>query len=368
MMRPLTAMTRVCLSAGVLWLPFSGADSDAAPVLVSSGADSYLVADNGIVSTDGSVATTVPVDTNTDHYFEVGIFSGQDVGVPDSWNGDRRWGNRGEDTLAAYSFTGLENGSYNVYTSWRNVPQANVSFAHYQMSDGGPVVDLDQSLGTTALSELTLNDGTNNVDFAYLGTVNITDGDFSVTVDDTATGEGDEPGGQDFIFADAIAIGPLPQMMENEPCDFDLNQICDGADIDALMNEVAAGSNDARFDLTGDGFVDDLDRDRWLADAGPLNGFSGAYLVGDANLDGAVDAQDLNQLGVTWQTDNNNWTNGNFTGSRSDSADLNAIGLNWQNRVAPSAAAVPEPSTLVLLFAGLLFAAALKPRRGRTLG
>ena len=361
-------MTRVCPIAGLVLLPFLEVGSHAAPVLVSSGADSYLVADNGVVSTVGTGTTADPVDTNTDHYFELGIFSGQDLGVPDSWNGDRRWGNRGDDTFAIYTFTGLENGEYDVFTSWRDAPQGNISFAHYQMSDDGPTVDLDQRVGTTALSALTLNDGTNDIDFAFLGTVTITDGDLSVTVDDSATGEGDEPSGQDFIHADAIAIGPLPEIIENEPCDFDLDDDCDGADIDALMNEVAAGSNDVTFDLTGDGFVDDLDRDRWLADAGPLNGLSDAFLVGDANLDGTVDAQDLNQLGVTWQTDNNNWTNGNFTGSGSNAADLNALAINWQNSVPPSAAAVPEPSTLALLFPLLVVAAHFERRRRSLVG
>jgi hypothetical protein len=102
--------------------------------------------------------TADPVDTNTDHYFELGQFSGQDVGQPDSWNGDRRWGNLGDATFAIYTFTGLENGVYDVFTSWRDAPQGNISFAHYQISDDGPVIDLDQSVGTTALSELTLNE------------------------------------------------------------------------------------------------------------------------------------------------------------------------------------------------------------------
>lgn len=356
-------MSRLYLTAGLFALPFLNADLYAAPVLVSSGADSYLVADNGIVADGGTAVTSAPADTNTDHYFELGQFSGQDVGQPDSWNGDRRWGNLGDGTFAIYTFTDLENGSYDVYTSWRNAPQGNVSLAHYQISDDGPAADLDQSIGTAAFADLTLNDGTNDIDFAFLGTVTVTDGDLSVTVDDTATGAGDEPGGQDFIHADAIAIGPLPEIIETEPCDFDLDGDCDGADIDALMNDVAAGSNSTAFDLNGDAVVDDLDRDRWLADAGPLNGLSDAFLLGDANLDGTVDAQDLNELGVTWQTDNNNWTNGNFTGGGSDAADLNVVGINWQNSVAPSAAAVPEPSTWALLFPCLLLAAHFKRRR-----
>ncbi len=136
-------------------------------------------------------------------------------------------------------------------------------------------------------------------------------------------------------------------------CDFNGDGMCDGSDIDALMNAVAAGMNELSFDLNGDSVVDDLDRDAWLAEAGPGNGFTGPYLVGDANLDGGVNAQDLNALGLTWQSDNNNWTNGNFTGGGTNSGDLNALALNWQQSVPAAAQAVPEPAGLAMLLSVL---------------
>ena len=134
-------------------------------------------------------------------------------------------------------------------------------------------------------------------------------------------------------------------------CDLDVDGSCDSVDIDLLMNAVAAGSNEAQFDLNADGGVDDLDRNDWLASAGPENGFSDSYLVGDANLDGSVDAQDLNALALTWQTANAMWTDGNFTGADTNVADLNALALNWQQSVAEAApsAAIPEPCGLWLL-------------------
>ena len=55
------------------------------------------------------------------------------------------------------------------------------------------------------------------------------------------------------------------------------------------MNETGTGG--LTTDLTGDGVVDDADRDLWLADAGTKNGFDAPYLVGDGNLDGAVDVE-----------------------------------------------------------------------------
>jgi hypothetical protein len=183
-----------------------GLSSLAAPVLVSDGTQNYLVADNGIVAAGGTAVTTDPVDTNTDHYAEPGQFGGQDVDQPDSWNGDRRWGNDGTDTEATWTFTDLESGTYNVYASWRNVPQANVSTAHFSISDSGPTADIDMSTGTTAISALNLNDGSRDIDFALIGSVTVSDGDLVVSVDDSVTGLDADT----FIFSDAVAIGPIP--------------------------------------------------------------------------------------------------------------------------------------------------------------
>ena len=140
-------------------------------------------------------------------------------------------------------------------------------------------------------------------------------------------------------------------------CDFDDNALCNVDDIDALMTEVAAGTNNADFDLTGDDVVDDADRDEWLGLAGTENGLAGPYLLGDSNLDRAVNAQDLNNLALAWLSDNVLWSSGNFTGSGTDAQDLNAMAINWNQEVAVAAAngaAVPEPSAVLLLLGGLL--------------
>ncbi|MEM7312485.1 MAG: S8 family serine peptidase [Planctomycetota bacterium] len=71
--------------------------------------------------------------------------------------------------------------------------------------------------------------------------------------------------------------------------DFNDDGLYDCGDIDALTTTIAVGSNDISFDLTGDGLVDLGDRDAWLSEAGIANGIGAAYLLGDANLDGAVD-------------------------------------------------------------------------------
>jgi hypothetical protein len=154
----------------------------------------------------------------------------------------------------------------------------------------------------------------------------------------------------DDIMVDGVIVSETPL------CDFDEDGLCSGDDVNALMNEVASGNNTANFDLTADGLVDDNDRDAWLASAGPLDGLAGAFLLGDSNLDGTVNALDLNVLGISWQSTNANWTDGNFTGANTDVADLNVLALNWQQSVAGQAQSVPEPSSFPVLaaFLGLM--------------
>ncbi len=66
------------------------------------------------------------------------------------------------------------------------------------------------------------------------------------------------------------------------------------ADVDSLVVEIVAGTNNPAFDLTGDGAVDVGDLTHWLAEAGAAELGSGAsYLLGDADLDGTVDGNDF---------------------------------------------------------------------------
>jgi hypothetical protein len=139
--------------------------------------------------------------------------------------------------------------------------------------------------------------------------------------------------------------------------DFNSDGNADVMDIDMLIGEIVAGTNEASLDLSGDGVVDDTDLTQWLSDAANHNGFNEAYLPGDSNLDGSVDSVDLNNLALNWLQDVAFWSAGDFTADgRVNSADLNAIGINWQQSipVATSAdATVPEPSALLLTVVGL---------------
>ena len=113
-------------------------------------------------------------------------------------------------------------------------------------------------------------------------------------------------------------------------CSFDGDEDCDLDDADALIAEIAAATHRAAFDLTGDGLVNLSDRDQWLALAGALNLPSGnPYLLGDANLDGAVDGADF----IIW---NQNkfanvaaWSSGDFNADGGvDGADFILWNIN----------------------------------------
>jgi hypothetical protein len=71
-------------------------------------------------------------------------------------------------------------------------------------------------------------------------------------------------------------------------------------------------------------------------------------LPGDANLDGRVDATDLNRVGLNWRGTGKTWTQGDFTGDGNvDAADLNVLALNWRRGVAAPAVADGLPARRV---------------------
>ena len=137
-----------------------------------------------------------------------------------------------------------------------------------------------------------------------------------------------------------------------------------GDDVDALVGEIVAGTDNSVFDLTEDGAVSDADLSQWLSAAATENSFSPPYLSGDANLDGSVDSADLNNLGQNWLGHPNTWQLGDFNADGNvDVDDLNELGQNWQRAIprAASQKAVPEPSTATLAVFAL--AAVLRRRR-----
>lgn len=125
--------------------------------------------------------------------------------------------------------------------------------------------------------------------------------------------------------------------------DFDGNGLYECTDIDLLIEQIIAGSNDPTFDLTGDNLVDVTDRDAWLSEAGAAQLSSGnSYLLGDANLDGTVDGQDF----ISWNSNKftamPSWCAGDFSANGIvDGQDF--ILWNGNKFTSAGAVAVPEP-------------------------
>jgi hypothetical protein len=128
--------------------------------------------------------------------------------------------------------------------------------------------------------------------------------------------------------------------------DFSGDGLVDVTDIDQLQAEVRALTHSPSFDLTNDGLVDQDDVNELV-----LNVFNTQF--GDADLDGNIDATDLNQVAVNWRrTDVTSWTHGDFNGDgRVDAQDLNEVTSNWRNSVIMPAMAslanddrLPRPS------------------------
>ncbi|MEM8680639.1 MAG: GEVED domain-containing protein, partial [Planctomycetota bacterium] len=118
-------------------------------------------------------------------------------------------------------------------------------------------------------------------------------------------------------------------------------------DIDMLVAEIASGANNPAFDLNGDLLVNTADRDVWLAEAGSNNLLSqNAYLLGDANLDGAVDGTDF----VIWNSNKFTaqaaWCQGDFTANGViDGGDFIAWNTNKFMNVGPITAGTPGVDT-----------------------
>ena len=107
--------------------------------------------------------------------------------------------------------------------------------------------------------------------------------------------------------------------------DFSGDGVVDADDIGLLDAMIRRASTTTAYDLDASGTVDLADRDHLIREI--LGTFPG-----DANLDGRVNASDLNVVGVHWLQTGHclGWSSGDFSSDQLvDATDLNVLGLNW---------------------------------------
>ncbi len=134
-------------------------------------------------------------------------------------------------------------------------------------------------------------------------------------------------GGDDPLY---LAQHPLDVVLTNldddlADCDFTRDGITDAADIDVLAAHFAS-PGDPAYDVNGDGVVDDADV------AEMVRKVLGTEM-GDVNLDGRVDLDDLTVLGTFCGLDGQGWAQGNLVGQGTvDLDDLTVLGTFYGTR------------------------------------
>jgi hypothetical protein len=136
--------------------------------------------------------------------------------------------------------------------------------------------------------------------------------------------------------------------------DFDLSGGLDAADIDLLSADVRAGTNTARFDLSGDGVVTQEDRRVWVEQ-------TKRTYFGDANLDGQFGSSDFVDVFQSGEYEdaisgNSSWATGDWNGDGDfTSGDFVVAFQAGGYELGPrgAAAAVPEPCGWMLALLGV---------------
>ena len=117
--------------------------------------------------------------------------------------------------------------------------------------------------------------------------------------------------------------------------DINIDGLVDATDIDTLLRNL--DSTDAIYDVTEDGSVNVEDLRMLLAD-------SFQSQIGDANLDGFVNQTDLDIWSANRFTENTGWQTGDFNGDEvTDGSDFNL----WLGEGAEAPATVPEPASII---------------------
>lgn len=149
-------------------------------------------------------------------------------------------------------------------------------------------------------------------------------------------------GGASILQNDEYAARQFLYPFVRVPGDFNADKTLTVEDVDLLLSEIGEPDPRGWFDLTEDERVNLDDRTAWVE-------LRGTY-IGDANLDGQVNATDLNALALNWLADDaTSWGQGDFNGDGHVNAmDQNDLALNWLSE-SIEATSVPEPWSNTLL-------------------
>jgi hypothetical protein len=155
------------------------------------------------------------------------------------------------------------------------------------------------------------------------------------------------------ILAGLCLVGPFSEARAESSRLFASSAVEEGTSgeavsIDLAVTQSAPVADDAAGWSVGTSFVA-------TADPSPLT-FTGTTIgtgtLGDANGDGLINGADLNIVLSNYHRTGATLAMGDFNGdSKVDSADFRTVILNYNRPVVSSAEAVPEPSTLALVFA-----------------
>ena len=135
-----------------------------------------------------------------------------------------------------------------------------------------------------------------------------------------------------------------------------------------LETGVVTSVSTERFDLVDDDIIDAADITEWLSQAATENGYDLPFVRGDIDLDYDVDTVDLTEMIVNFTGAGGSggiWSTGDTDGDNdTDTHDLTTAIINFTS-ASNTAAAVPEPSSLLLLVLAVGCLAATRARSCR---
>ena len=160
-----------------------------------------------LVAATSAHAAPIVIDNGGAGYSQTG-FTNQ--GSPTAFESTQAYNSAADNgAFATWSFTGLADGTYEIFATWDQDGQGNLTtvapYSFTPVGGTGASTTTNQRAGTGPAPDLIINDtdasGTLSFDFERLGAVTVKAGQLDVRLDAVAGG-----GGSDFVFADAVAI------------------------------------------------------------------------------------------------------------------------------------------------------------------